>query len=146
MAYKPRFSSKKRDDLWSRECLAAHVAGRGQLPICNLCDLPVTPGQAWDESHDGAPKTFGGKSTGIAHHRCNHQHGVQIVVPAAAKAKRVHRKHIGVTGPGLGPHPMRAGRRSDITKTMNHGLQPRLSLSQKLAQTLRKRQILTATE
>lgn len=139
MRYRHRFNSKKRDALWSRECLAAHLAGRGQLPICNLCDMPVTIGQTWDESHDGTPKAFGGKSTGIAHHRCNHQHGAQIVAPAAAKAKRVRRKHIGVTGLGLGRCPMRAGRRSDVTKTMRHGLQPRLTQSEKHAATMARR-------
>jgi hypothetical protein len=133
MAYRPLFNSKKREALWQRESLAAHLAGRGTSPICNICGLPVTPGQAWDESHDGAPKAFGGRSTGIAHRRCNHDHGAQVVAPAAAKAKRVHRKHIGAAGAGLGRYPMAAGRRSDVSKTMHHGLQPRLTGAQKHA-------------
>src|ERR1035437_488055 len=102
MAYFPLFGSKSRQALWQREQLAAHLAGRGPLPICNLCGLAVKPSDCWEESHSGAPKAFGGKSTGIAHHRCNHEHGAEVVVPAAAKAKRVYRKHIGAAGVGLG--------------------------------------------
>jgi hypothetical protein len=136
--YLPRFGTKKREALYQREELAAHFAGRGQYPICNLCDLPVMPGQAWDESHVGAPKSLGGTSTGIAHRRCNHEHGAAVVTPMVAKAKRNRRKHVGIAGVGLGRHPLPAGVRTKITKTMLRGVQPRLTLSERL-DALRKR-------
>lgn len=147
MRYQPRFSSRKRDDLWSRECMASHSAGRGRLPICNLCDEPVTADQAWDESHHPAqPRVFGGKSVGIAHHDCNHRHGFIVVKPQVDKCNRVRRRHLGITGPGLGRYPMKAGRRSRVTKTMRHGLKPRLTLSQKLAAMRAKRAIVAEPE
>lgn len=42
-----------------------------------------------------------------------------------AKARAVEAFHLGITGPGLGRSPMRAGRRSRETKTFRHGVQPR---------------------
>ena len=36
--------TRRRDDLYEREAAAAQDANRGEHPICNLCDLPVTPG------------------------------------------------------------------------------------------------------
>lgn len=96
MRYRPRFNSKKREALWQREQLAAYLAGRGQLPICNICDLPVDPADAWDESHDPAlPRALGGKSVAIAHHDCNHRHGAEVVTPLVARCDRVRRKHLG---------------------------------------------------
>lgn len=137
MAYKPMFGSKKREALWQCEVLAAYKAGRGREPICNLCDLPVTVHDAWDESHDrGRAKAFGGKSVGIAHRLCNRLHGQQVVVPAVAKSNAVRKRYLGITGPGLGRFPMQGGRRSRISKTMRHGVQPRLTLAEKHARTM----------
>lgn len=134
MAYQPLFSSKQRDYLWSRECLAAWRAGRGRLPICNICDTPVQIDDPWDESHDPAqPRVFGGKSVGIAHRGCNHRHGYMVVKPQVDKCDRVRARHLGLKGPGLGRYPMKAGRRSAVTKTMNRGVKPRLTLGQRLA-------------
>ncbi|MDI1346236.1 MAG: hypothetical protein PSV22_19365 [Pseudolabrys sp.] len=96
MAYKPLFNSRKREALWQREQLAAYLAERGKLPICNLCDRPVSPDEPWDESHDPAqPRVFGGKSTGVAHHACNHRHGAEVVTPLVAHCNRVRQKHLG---------------------------------------------------
>lgn len=146
MAFKYRFGSRKRDHLWSRECLCSHLAGRGPLPICNLCDVVVNAGDDWHESHDPAqPRVFGGKSVGIAHALCNILHGVRVVKPAVTRSNRIRDVHLGLKGPGLGPCPMRAGRRSPITKTMRHGVQPRRSSSEKLAETLAKRAFATTT-
>lgn len=140
MAYTPRFGSKERDELWSRERLAAHLAGRGNLPICNICDEPVHEDEPWDESHDPAqPKVFGGKSTGIAHARCNRLHGAQVVKPQVAKCDRIRKKHLGLKRPGMGRHPLPAGVRTKITRTMKHGVKPRLTLSEKLARMRAKR-------
>ncbi len=141
MRYRPRFNSKRREALWLAERLAAYRAGRGNLPICNICDLPVLETDAWDESHHpDHPRVFGGRATGVAHRRCNHEHGAQVVTPAKAKANRVRRRHIGAGGPGLGKHPMPGGRRSALTKTFRYGVQPRLTGAEKHALTMAARE------
>jgi hypothetical protein len=144
MAYKPTFGTIRRDFLWSRECTAAWNAGRGRLPICNLCDTPVNSTHPWDESHDPAqPRVFGGKSTGVAHRSCNHRHGYMVVKPLVAKCERVRKRHLGLTGPGRGRHPMPAGKRSNISKCLNGKVVSRLSGAEKHARAMRKRRILT---
>jgi hypothetical protein len=134
MATRWQFGSRHRDNLYGDAKVAAYLAGRGEHPICNLCDRPVTPDQAWDESHDPSRhRCFGGKSKGIAHSLCNREHGAKVVTPAFAKAERVRKRHLGITGPGLGRNPMRCGRRSRQRKTMSHGVQPRLTHAQRHA-------------
>jgi len=139
MAYKPRFGSKRRDELYSRECLAAHKAERGSHPICVHCDLPVMPGQAWDESHIGTPKALGGKSTGVGHLVCNRLDGAKSVTPMVAKVKRIRLRNLGVTGPGLGPHSLPGGRRSRISKSVSGAVKPRLTHAQKHAAFMARR-------
>lgn len=134
-----RFGSKHRDYLYSAARTQAHLAGRGEFPICTHCDLPVTPDQDWDEAHITVPKCFGGKSTGVAHRRCNQLDNNQVVTPSAAKAKRVHDKHVGIKGPGLGRAPMRCGRRSGQRKTMRYGVQPRTTHAERHAAFMRDR-------
>ena len=144
MAYEPRFGSKHRDYLYSREKTAAYTAGRGNFPICPHCDLPVTPDQAWDEAHIAVPKAFGGKSTGVGHRDCNRLDNNRNVTPAVAKAEAVRKKFVGITGPGLGRSPMRCGRRSRERKTMCNGVQPRVSLADRHAAFLRARYFIDA--
>jgi len=144
------FGSKRRETLWLREKHAAYVAGRGRLPICNLCGLPVAQTDAWDESHHREkPRAFGGgrglEHVGIAHHRCNHEHGAKVVTPAKAKADRVRRFHIGAGGPGLGKARMRGGRRSGERKTFGHGVVRRQSAAERHA-AMRERLALTAAD
>lgn len=115
----------KRDLLWI-SCL-----NTDGVAVCNLCGLPVRAGDAWDESHVGAPKALGGKDTGIAHLRCNREHGAKIVTPFVAKAKRMHRKHAGIAGPGLGPHAMAGGKRDKITKKLDGSVVPRRSQAER---------------
>lgn len=125
MAYKPLFGSRQREQVWQLECLAAHKAERGQYPICVHCDLPVTPDQAWDRAHVTVPAALGGKQVGVGHRKCNQLDNNQVVTPMVAKAEAVRKKHVGITGPGLGNHPMRCGRRSRERKTFGHGVQTR---------------------
>ena len=139
MAYKPLFGSTKREQVWQLECLAAHRAGRGPLPICVHCDLPVTPDQAWDRAHVTVPRALGGKSVGVGHRKCNQEDNHRVVTPMGAKAEAVRKKFVGIKGPGLGRAPMRCGRRSKLTKTMRHGVQPRLSQAQKHREFLQRR-------
>ena len=139
-----RLSPTKREALWDREAKLACAAGRGPDPICNRCDLAVTPGQDWDESHEPVAAAFGGHETGVAHRRCNREHGARVVWPAVAKSDRVRRFHIGAAGPGRGRHPMRAGRRSGERKTFRYGVVPRLTLTEQLARMREKRAIAPA--
>jgi|SRR5579862_986868 len=134
MRYRPCFNSKRRETAWQGAKVAAYLAGLGSSPICNLCGLPVFETDDWDESHDPAkPKCFGGRDTGVAHRRCNRDHGAQVVVPAKAKSDRVRRRHIGAFKPGMGKNALPAGRRSTLTKTFHHGVQPRLTGAEKHA-------------
>lgn len=133
MAYKPRFGTKARDYLYSREATAAYKVGRGKFPICPHCDRPVEPGQAWDEAHVAVPKALGGKSTGVGHRICNRLDNNQVVTPMVASVRRKKLRHLGVTGPGLGRHPLPGGKRSKLSKTINNGVQPRRTLGERLA-------------
>lgn len=139
MAMKYRFGSRHRDELYSGAKVAAYLAGRGEFPICPHCDLPVTPDQAWDEAHVGTPKCFGGKSKMVGHRECNQRDNHLNVTPAFAKSERVRKRHVGITGPGLGRHPMRCGRRSRETKTMGRGVQRRTTYAERHARFLRER-------
>lgn len=139
MAYKPLFGTRLREQVWQLECLVAYKAGRGDYPICVHCDLPVTPADAWDRAHITVPRALGGKSVGVGHRRCNQQDNNKVVTPMVAKAEAVRKKHVGITGPGLGESPMRFGRRSGQRATMRHGVQPRLTGAQKHRDFLRRR-------
>lgn len=142
MATRWQFGTKHRDYLYSECKTAAQLAGLGNFPICNICQIEVLPIDAWDESHAPEhPKVFGGKSKAIAHRKCNRDHGAQVVVPLVAKADAVRKKFLGITGPGLGKHPMQAGRRSGISRGMDGRIKPRLTLSQKHQAFLAKRAI-----
>jgi hypothetical protein len=149
MAYRAMFNAKQREDLWLRCRTTAYLDGRGDgtICICNLCDLPVYPTDAWDESHDPAkPKSFGGKAVGVAHRRCNRDHGAQVVTPAKAKSDRVRRRALGITRPGMGRHAMPAGRRSNEKRKIGGGVEPRLTMAQKEARFQAKRGILHRPE
>lgn len=139
MAYKPRFGSSLREQVWQLECLVSHKTGRGEFPICVHCDQPVTPDQAWDRAHVTVPRAFGGKSVGVGHRKCNQEDNNKVVTPMAAKADRVWKKHVGINGPGLGKQPMRCGRRSRERRTMAGAIVPRKSLAQRHREFLRDR-------
>jgi len=90
-------TSKQREELYDREVEKSQLAGRGDLPICNICDLPVNgASQAWDESHEKhKPKWLGGIVDGIAHRRCNRRHNNTHDTPLFAKGKRQRQRYIG---------------------------------------------------
>lgn len=102
----------------ARARLALYEACRGgrEFPLCNLCGAPIMPGQAWDESHIGAPKSLGGTTVGIAHRKCNRDHGTKVVVPMVAKVKRMRRNHIGAKRPA---HSWPCGRASKWKRKIN---------------------------
>lgn len=126
MAYRPKFTTRHRDYLYSEARAAAGLAGRGEHPICPICDAPVFGDiEPWDEVHVTVPRCFGGKSKTVGHRRCNQLENNTTVTPAFAKAERVRKRHLGITGPGLGRHPMPCGRRSSLRKTMTGEVLPR---------------------
>ena len=139
MACNWQFGSRRRDYLYSAAATAAYLAGRGNHPICPHCDQPVRRDQPWHRVHVGAPRCFGGKSIAVGHAACNLRDNHQVVTPAAAKAKRVRAKHLGVKGPGLGRHPMPCGRASPRRKTMAGRVVARISAAEAHAAFLEKR-------
>jgi hypothetical protein len=92
-----RLSSSKRAALYDAEVAKAHAAGLGNLPVCNICGLPVDgTRERWHESHDPAiPRWLGGEVTGIAHERCNLRHNNEYDTPLFAKSNRVRQRYIG---------------------------------------------------
>jgi len=138
------FNSKRRETVWFRSKMAAYYAGRGRQPICPHCDLPVFEQDDWDECHlPHAPRAFGGgngvEHVTVGHHRCNMLDAAQNVVPAVAKSNRVRRKHLGAQKPGMGPHPMRGGRRARFKIAIGGGTKPRLTHAQQHAAFMARR-------
>lgn len=107
-----RLSSAQREALYER------CRGTAEFPCCNIpwCGRPVRPGERWVESHFPVPHALGGTETGVAHEACNAFYAAQVEVPAIAKAKRVHRRHIGAH---VARHPLPCGRNSRFKKTMD---------------------------
>lgn len=92
-----RLSSSAREKLYDAECAKAEAAGRGSLPICNICDCPIDGTKdRWHESHDPQiPRHMGGDITGIAHEACNLRHNNEHDTPLYWKNRRVRQRHIG---------------------------------------------------
>ncbi len=124
-------SAREREAVWER----AAAEGNGHV-FCNLCGGEVFPGDDWDASHAPIPKTLGGTVIAVGHHRCNIKDNVEYVTPTAARVRRKHRWHTGVTGPGLTEDAMPAGRRSGVSKTIKGKVVPRLTRAQKHRQTM----------
>lgn len=114
-----RPSSSVREKLYDAEAAKARAAGRGDLPICNICDLPIDgTRERWHESHDPSiPRHMGGEITGIAHERCNLQHNHEHDTPLFWKMKRTRWRHIGAKVSSGRPLP--GTRASGIKKTMS---------------------------
>jgi hypothetical protein len=139
MACRYQFGKKARERLYSREQFTAYQAGRGEHPICPHCDQPVTPDQAWDECHVDVPKALGGNRVAVGHRKCNQLDNNEVVTPMVARVKRKRDRHLNIAGPGLGPRPMRCGRRSQWKARVGGGMVPRTTLGQRHQQFLRDR-------
>ena len=107
-----RLSTKARRELY-KSALAEAAEDGLEHPPCNICDLPIFPTDAWDESHMPVAKAFGGSRTGIAHRLCNRRHGSKVVTPAVAQAKRRYDRAHGIHRPRK---PMPCGRDSAFRK------------------------------
>ena len=122
-------SRKERERVWN-SCLIHGDPAREPFVLCNLCRMPVDPGEAWDISHVGIPAALGGGAVGVAHRCCNHADNHKNVIPFVAKAKRMHRKHVGIDEPGLTPQALPFGRKSGLKRKFNGQIVPRLSQNQ----------------
>lgn len=94
-----RLSSSKREQLYDAEAAKARELGRGDLPLCNICDGPIDGRtQAWDESHQKhKPRWLGGGVEGIAHRKCNRAWNNRHDTPGFHKNNRQRRRAIGAT-------------------------------------------------
>lgn len=90
-------STRAREQLYDAEAAKAREAGRGDLPICRLCDCPIDGVRsAWDENHSKEfPRWLGGDVDGISHRRCNRRHNNLIDTPRYAKSRRQRQLYIG---------------------------------------------------
>lgn len=113
-----RLSTRAREELYDAEAAKARSAGRGNLPVCNICNCPIDGvRQAWDASHDPAkPNWLGGAVTGIAHRRCNRAHNNHHDTPRYAKSRRQRQMNIGARQSRM---PLPGGRDDRIRKKMN---------------------------
>lgn len=70
--------------------------------ICHLCGGKITPGEAWDVSHE-IPLALGGaddeSNMRPAHRKCHRAWTAEHDQPAIARAKRREAKHIGAHVP-----------------------------------------------
>lgn len=112
-----RLSARERETLYRDECHAALVAGRGEYPICKLCDFPVMPGQLWHANHEShKPRWLGGMIDGISHARCNRLHNNTHDTPLYAKNERVRRRHLDLV---RSDSPLPGGRHDRLKKKLN---------------------------
>jgi hypothetical protein len=130
--------TKRRQALWDAEVARSEAAKLGSYPVCNLCDQPVLPVDKWDESHDGTPKAFGGKITGIAHTACNRRHGASVVKPLVTKAKNVRARHTGAYRPRKA---FAAGKDSPLKRKIGGEVVARMSVVEQIRQILERRRI-----
>lgn len=111
-----RLTSKQREALYQSEADKAREAGLGDLPFCNICKMPILRGREWDVSHDPSKgRWLGGLVTGIAHRKCNRDHGAQVETPKFAKSERTLKRHLDFTRSRT---PLPGGRDDSIKKTM----------------------------
>lgn len=117
MSFRRRLSTKQRKDLYDREVEKAREAGRGDFPICNLCDAAILPGSTWDESHPKhKPHWLGGTELACAHTRCNRRHNNEHDTPLFAKSERTIKKNLDIPRSRT---PVPGGRDDTIGKRMS---------------------------
>lgn len=115
MTFRRRLTTRQREQLYESEAEKAREAGRGDYPLCNICSFPILRGREWDQSHDPTKgRWLGGLVTGIAHRKCNRNHGAQIENPKFAKSERIRKRHMDFT---RSRSPMQGGRDDTIKKT-----------------------------
>lgn len=112
-----RLTAREREALYHDECHKALSEGRGEYPICRLCDLAVLPGQMWHANHQAhKPRWLGGAIDGISHARCNLRHNNQIDTPLFAKNERIRKRHLDLKRSRT---PLPGGRDDRLKKRMD---------------------------
>lgn len=117
MTFRRRLTGKQREALHESEAEKAREAGRGEHPICKLCDLPIEPGREWDENHQAhKPRWLGGAVDGISHRYCNRRHNNRHDTPLFAKSERIRKRFLDFKRSRT---PMPGGRDDRIKKTFD---------------------------
>jgi hypothetical protein len=102
---------------------------------CTECGVGLAPGNIrYDHRIPWAICRHSGPSN--CQVLCRNCHDIKTAtrdIPDIARGSRVHNRHIGAAGPGLGRHPMRGGRRDGISRTFSHGVQRRLTQAERHA-------------
>lgn len=112
-----RLGSKGREALYHSEANKALASGRGEYPICKLCDLPIAPGSLWHENHEAhKPHWLGGTVDGISHARCNRIWNNTHDTPLFAKNERVRKRHLDFK---RSDSPLPGGRDDFLKKKIN---------------------------
>lgn len=117
-------SSRAREQLYDAEAAKARAAGRGDLPICKLCDCPIDGVKsAWDENHAKEfPRFLGGAVDGISHRKCNRRHNNLVDTPRYAKSRRQRQMNIGAKVSTW--RPMIGTKRSGVKKPLHPWSKP----------------------
>jgi hypothetical protein len=99
---------------------------------CEACTAPVAASGyvfdhriAWALSHDSSLA-----NCAVLCLACHLVKTVARDLPAIIKAAHQRDSHLGIKGPGRGKTPMPGGRRSGWSKTMRHGVVPRVTQAQ----------------
>jgi hypothetical protein len=117
MTFPRRTSGKQREELWKAEAAKAVAAGRGEYPICKLCDLPIKPGSLWHENHEAhKPRWLGGVVDGISHGKCNRVWNNTHDTPLYAKNERIRKRHLDFT---RSDNPLPGGREDRLKKKID---------------------------
>ena len=111
-----RLTTPQRRALYESACEAAKAAGR-EHPACNLCPLPILPGQDWDESHDPQKPRWlcDEPASAIAHRRCNRIWNNRHDTPLYAKNEREREKFLDIKRSRT---PLPGGREDPRKRTM----------------------------
>lgn len=92
---------------------------KGEAFRCHLCNGEITPGQAWDVSHEIPLELLGADddtNRRAAHRKCHRRHTATVDIPAIARAKRVQAKHYAGNS---SIRPMRGGRHDFLKRRMD---------------------------
>ncbi len=90
-----------------------------QNHTCHLCEGEITPGQAWDISHEIPLELLGRDDESnrrCAHRKCHRRHTATVDIPAIARAKRIEAKH---HAGNASTRPMRGGRTDELKRRMD---------------------------
>jgi hypothetical protein len=105
-----RLSTAQRRTLFEACC-----AGK-EHPDCNICGLPVLPGQKWVESHMPVPHALDGVETGVGHDLCNRERWAKVEAPLLAKVGRQRDRHLDIRRSRC---PLPGGREDPRKRTMD---------------------------